>query len=105
MTNDQQRTGADRAEADAHEGTGARDRGTLRARVLVTLKPGVLDPQGQAIEGALRGLGHDGVSSVRQGKVFEIELDGSADAENRLRRMCEDLLANTVIERYRVEML
>ena len=78
---------------------------TARARIIVTLKPGVLDPQGQAIEGALSGLGHDGVASVRQGKVFEVELDDGADAEARLARMCEDLLANTVIERYRIEML
>lgn len=81
---------------------------TVRARVLVTLKPGVLDPQGQAIEDALSGLGHRGVASVRQGKVFEIELaqeDADGNIEDRLRRMCEDLLANTVIERYHVEML
>ena len=77
----------------------------VRARIVVTLKPGVLDPQGQAIEGALRGLGHDGVASVRQGKVFEVELEDGADAKTRLERMCEDLLANTVIERYRVELV
>ena len=77
----------------------------VRARIVVTLKPGVLDPQGQAIEGALRGLGHDGVASVRQGKVFEVELEHGADAEARLARMCEELLANTVIERYRVELV
>ena len=77
----------------------------VRARIIVTLKAGVLDPQGQAIEGALAGLGHDGVASVRQGKVFEVELEDGADAEARLTRMCEDLLANTVIERYRIELL
>ena len=77
---------------------------TVKARVIVTLKPGVLDPQGQAIENALAGLGHGGVGSVRQGKVFEIELDDAEDAEARIERMCEDLLANTVIEGYRVEM-
>ena len=77
----------------------------VRARIVVTLKPGVLDPQGQAIEGALRGLGHGGVASVRQGKVFEVELEDGADAKTRLERMCEDLLANTVIERYRVELV
>ena len=76
----------------------------VKARVIVTLKPGVLDPQGQAIENALAGLGHGGVGSVRQGKVFEIELDDAEDAEARIERMCEDLLANTVIEGYRVEM-
>ena len=77
---------------------------TVKARVIVTLKPGVLDPQGQAIENALAGLGHGGVGSVRQGKVFEIELDDAEDAEARIERMCVELLANTVIESYRVEM-
>ena len=77
---------------------------TTRARVVVTLKPGVLDPQGQAIEQALAGLGHGGVGSVRQGKVFEIELEDGTNAEERLEAMCEALLANTVIERYRIEM-
>ena len=77
----------------------------VRARVIVTLRPGVLDPQGQAIESALEGLGHGGVASVRQGKVFEIELADGTDAEARLARMCDELLANTVIERYRVELL
>ena len=74
----------------------------LRARVIVTLKPGVLDPQGQAIEGALGGLGHAGVG-VRQGKVFEIALDDAVDAETRLGAMCDALLANTVIEDWRIE--
>ena len=78
---------------------------TTHARIIVTLKPGVLDPQGQAIEQALAGLGHGGVGSVRQGKVFEIELEDGADAEARLGAMCEALLANTVIERYRIEMV
>ena len=77
----------------------------VRARVIVTLKPGVLDPQGQAIEQALGGLGHEGVASVRQGKVFEIALEDGADAEARLGAMCEALLANTVIERYRIELI
>jgi len=79
----------------------------MKARVTVTLKSGVLDPQGKAIEGALRSLGIDGVGSVRQGKVFDIELDGSdkAAAEATLRAACEKLLANTVVENYRVEMI
>jgi phosphoribosylformylglycinamidine synthase len=76
----------------------------MKARVFVTLKDGVLDPQGLAIQGALAALGFGGVSSVRQGKVFDIELAGSADAETRLKDMCEKLLANTVIEDYRVEI-
>ena len=77
----------------------------MRARIYVTLKRSVLDPQGQAIEGALGSLGFDGVKSVRQGKVFDIELDDAADGEARLQAMCEKLLANTVIEDFRVETL
>jgi phosphoribosylformylglycinamidine synthase len=79
----------------------------MKARVTVTLKTGVLDPQGKAIEGALRSLGIEGVDSVRQGKVFDIEL-GTADrnaAEAALKTACEKLLANTVVENYRVEIL
>lgn len=78
----------------------------IKARVTVTLKNGVLDPQGKAIEGGLGSLGFEGVESVRQGKVFDIELSGSAkDAEANLSDMCEKLLANTVIEDYAVEIL
>ena len=78
----------------------------MRARVTVTLKSGVLDPQGKAIEGALQSLGVEGVASVRQGKVFDVELDTSdrERAEAALRQACERLLANTVIENYRVEI-
>ena len=76
----------------------------MKARIFVTLKAGVLDPQGQAIQGALGALGFDGVASVRQGKVFDIELADGRDAEARLRDMCAKLLANTVIEDYRVEI-
>ncbi|MFN3546306.1 MAG: phosphoribosylformylglycinamidine synthase subunit PurS [Mesorhizobium sp.] len=76
----------------------------IRARITVTLKNGVLDPQGKAIEGALGALGFEGVSSVRQGKVFDVELQGSdrAKAEADLKAMCEKLLANTVIENYSI---
>jgi phosphoribosylformylglycinamidine synthase len=79
----------------------------MKARVVVTLKTGVLDPQGKAIEGALKALGIAGVESVRQGKVFDIELDaaGAADAQAVLKAACEKLLANTVIENYRIETL
>ena len=79
----------------------------MKARVTVTLKSGVFDPQGKAIEGALKSLGVDGVESVRQGKVFDIELDAGdrAKAEGALKAACEKLLANTVIENYRVEVL
>jgi phosphoribosylformylglycinamidine synthase subunit PurS len=78
----------------------------MKARVTVTLKSGVLDPQGKAIEGALRSLGVEGVASVRQGKIFDVELDTAdkAKAEASLRQACEKLLANTVIETYRVEL-
>jgi len=77
----------------------------MKARVFVTLKEGVLDPQGLAIHGALSALGFSGVASVRQGKVFDIELSDTRDAKARLKAMCEKLLANTVIEDYRVELL
>ena len=78
----------------------------IKARVTVTLKNGVLDPQGKAIEGALGALGFGGVGAVRQGKVFDLELD-TADrdqATQELTAMCEKLLANTVIENYQVEI-
>lgn len=76
----------------------------MKARVTVTLKNGVLDPQGKAIEHALSGLGFDGVGQVRQGKGFDIELTGTdkAKAEADLKAMCDKLLANTVIENYSV---
>lgn len=79
----------------------------IKARVTVTLKYGVLDPQGKAIEGALGSLGFSGVVSVRQGKVFDIELEGAdkVKAKADIEAMCEKLLANTVIEDYSVEMM
>ncbi|MDT3687598.1 MAG: phosphoribosylformylglycinamidine synthase subunit PurS [Pseudorhodoplanes sp.] len=80
----------------------------MKARVTVTLKSGILDPQGKAIEGALRSLGVEGVASVRQGKVFDIELEGTTDrakAEELLKQAADKLLANTVIENYRVEVV
>jgi phosphoribosylformylglycinamidine synthase subunit PurS len=79
----------------------------MKARVTVTLKSGILDPQGKAIEGALRALGIEGVASVRQGKVFDIEIE-SADktrTESALREAAEKLLANLVIENYRIEVV
>ena len=79
----------------------------MKARVTVTLKNGVLDPQGKAIEGALRSLGVEGIANVRQGKVFDIELD-TADrsaAEETLKAACEKLLANTVVENYAIEIV
>ncbi|GHE64899.1 phosphoribosylformylglycinamidine synthase subunit PurS [Camelimonas fluminis] len=79
----------------------------MKARVTVTLKTGVLDPQGKAIEGALSSLGVEGVTGVRQGKVFDIELAHTQPeaAQAALKDACERLLANTVIENYRVEIL
>ena len=79
----------------------------MKARVTVTLKSGVLDPQGKAIEGALRSLGVSGVASVRQGKIFDIELEGDdkARAEAALKEAADKLLANTVIENYRIEVM
>lgn len=78
----------------------------MKAKVHVTLKPGVLDPQGKAVEGALAALGFAGVESVRQGKFLEIELasDDRDAAERQVAEMCEKLLANTVIEKYDVEI-
>ncbi|MBS9720688.1 phosphoribosylformylglycinamidine synthase subunit PurS [Tianweitania sp. BSSL-BM11] len=78
----------------------------IKARVTVTLKNGVLDPQGKAIEGALGTLGFEGVSGVRQGKVFDVEINGTdkAKAEADIKQMCERLLANTVIENYSISM-
>jgi phosphoribosylformylglycinamidine synthase PurS subunit len=78
----------------------------MKARVIVTLKAGVLDPQGQAIHGSLKSLGFAGVEGVRQGKIFDIELGDSdlPQAESNLRAMCERLLANTVIENYTIEI-
>ena len=78
----------------------------IKARVTVTLKNGVLDPQGKAIEQALSGLGFGGVGSVRQGKVFDLELDGTdkAKTEAELKAMCDKLLANTVIEDYSIAL-
>ena len=79
----------------------------LKARVTIMLKDGVLDPQGEAIRHALGGLGFQGVAGVRQGKVIELDLTAS-DAEAakaEVARMCEGLLANTVIEKYSIELV
>ena len=77
---------------------------TMKARVFVTLKPGVLDPQGKAIHHALEGLGFAGVKDVRAGKLIELDLeDGTSDSE--IEEMCRKLLANTVIENFRIERL
>ncbi len=76
----------------------------MKARVFVTLKPGVLDPQGKAIHHALEGLGFDGVKDVRAGKLIELDLaDSTSDEE--IGEMCRKLLANTVIENFRIERL
>ena len=79
----------------------------MKARVTIMLKNGVLDPQGEAIRHALGTLGFSGVNGVRQGKVIELDLAAAdpAEAEAEVGRMCEQLLANTVIESWRVEIL
>ena len=79
----------------------------MKARVTVMLKTGVLDPQGEAVRHALGSLGFEGVTGVRQGKVIELDLSHSdaAKAEADVKAMCEKLLANTVIEGYRVKIL
>ncbi len=78
----------------------------MKARIKITLKNGVLDPQGKAIANALGALGFDGVGEVRQGKYIELELDETdrASAERQVKRMCEQLLANLVIENYSYEL-
>ena len=77
---------------------------TMKARVHVMLKNGVLDPQGEAVRHALGAMGFDGVSGVRQGKVIDLDLaDGTTEAQ--VGEMCEKLLANTVIESYQIEMI
>jgi phosphoribosylformylglycinamidine synthase len=79
----------------------------MKARVTVMLKTGVLDPQGEAVRHALGSLGFEGVKGVRQGKVIELDLaqTDAGKAEADVKAMCEKLLANTVIESYRVEIL
>lgn len=79
----------------------------MKARIHVMLKEGVLDPQGEAVRHALGTMGFDGVREVRQGKVLELDLDevDEATAHEQVAEMCEKLLANTVIESYRVELL
>ena len=78
----------------------------MKARIFVTLKNGVLDPQGKAIGHALNGLGFGAVGEVRQGKVIDLELAESDEAKAKasLKEMCEKLLANTVIEKYEIEL-
>ena len=79
----------------------------MKAKVYVTLKPGVLDPQGKAIQHSVELLGFEGVGDVRQGKYFELALDGASDAEQAretAERMAREVLSNPVIEDYRVEI-
>ncbi|PPC98398.1 MAG: phosphoribosylformylglycinamidine synthase [Hyphomicrobium sp.] len=78
----------------------------MKARIKITLKNGVLDPQGKAIEGAIKGLGISGVGDVRQGKYIEVDLADTdpAKAGEIVEQMCRDLLANTVIENYSYEI-
>ena len=78
----------------------------MKARIVVTLKTGVLDPQGKAIEAALKSLSIDDVSAVRQGKVFDLEIGSQnrEEAEATLKAACDKLLANTVVENYTIEI-
>lgn len=78
----------------------------MKARIKITLKAGVLDPQGKAIQGALGSLGFSGINEVRQGKYIEVDLADTDEAKAReqIERMCKDLLANTVIENYSYEL-
>lgn len=78
----------------------------MKAKIHITLKNGVLDPQGRAIAGALGNMGFDGVKDVRQGKYIEVELKETdrKKAEAALEKMCSGLLANTVVENYRFEL-
>ena len=75
-----------------------------KVKVHVFLKPGVLDVQGKAVEGALNGLGWTGVSNARVGKMIEFDLADGGDVEAEVKKMCDTLLANTVIESYRIEI-
>ena len=75
----------------------------MKARVFVTLKPGVLDPQGKAIHHALEGLGFKGVEEVRAGKLIELDLADTSDTD--IEAMCRKLLANTVIENFKIERM
>ena len=79
----------------------------MKARIVVTLKTGVLDPQGKAIEAALKSFGIESIEGVRQGKVFDIEVAATdrAGAEATLKTACEKLLANTVVENYAIEIV
>lgn len=79
----------------------------MKAKITITLKNGVLDPQGKAIEGALKGLGFDGATDVRQGKVIELKLSETDEAAARAKteEMCKKLLANPVMENYAIEIL
>jgi len=79
--------------------------GVRTVRIIVTLKPGVLDAPGQAILKGLAALGHDGVRTVHAGRYFEIELEGDERLDERVREMCEGFLANTLIEQYRYEIV
>ncbi len=79
----------------------------MKAKIHITLKNGVLDPQGKAIENALNGLGFEGASNIRQGKIIEMNLqdDGEAAARAKIENMCAKLLANPVMENFEIEIL
>ena len=79
----------------------------MKARVTVMLKSGILDPQGEAVKNSLNSLGYNQVNSIRQGKIIEINLDETSKekAKKNIEKMCEKLLANTVVENYEIEII
>ena len=79
----------------------------MKARVTVMLKSDILDPQGEAVKNALNSIGYNEVSSIRQGKVIEINLNETSEekAKNNIEKMCKKLLANTVVENYQIEII
>ena len=77
----------------------------MKAKVFVTLKNGVLDPQGMTISKSLKNIGVQGIKEVRQGKYFEIDLDSADNAEEKIKKACSEVLANTVIENFKYELV
>ena len=97
----------DRVYPEAGKGKEEREERFVKAKIHVTLKAGILDPQGKAIEQALATLGYTSASNVRTGKYLELDLNEMAKekAEAQVKAMCEKLLANTIIEEYRYELV
>ncbi len=96
---------AEIAVSEAQGGPGEARTAVRTVRIIVTLKPGVLDAPGQAIRRGLDALGHGGVESVRAGRYFEVVMRDDAELDRRIREMCEGFLANTLIEEYRYDVV